>query len=74
MPEQTCDPTPAGGRRARHTAPGSGLALCGLGIRPRRPGLFSRAAGVCAEQVRLPPDSGAEPGNGTEPHRPEGHD
>ncbi|MCA2211079.1 MULTISPECIES: hypothetical protein [Nocardia] len=57
MPEQTRDSTPPQGRRTRRTAPGSGLALCGLGIRPIRPRPFPRAGGLCPEvHPQTPPD------------------
>lgn len=63
MAEQTGDPTSPRGRRARLTAPGSGLALCGFGIRPagRRP--FPRGAGLCAHR----PEQQAAPEQGQHP-------
>lgn len=67
MPEQTCDSTPPPGPRTRLTAPGSGLALCGLSIRGPRHRPFPRAAGPCPQRPIEPRE--IEPDQGTS--RPE---
>lgn len=64
MPEQTCDSTPPQGRRSRLTTPGSGLALCGLGIRPTGSRPFPRAAGLCSPGPESRPDE-STPDSGT---------
>ncbi|MEV0336330.1 hypothetical protein [Nocardia sp. NPDC050717] len=67
MPEQTCDSPSPQGRRTRRTAAGSGLALCGLGIHPRRPRPYPRAAGLCPNPPVAPGDELPEAGTTTSP-------
>ncbi|MFC4373163.1 hypothetical protein ACFO5K_03530 [Nocardia halotolerans] len=55
MTEPIYDPTPPQGRPTRRTAPGSGLALCGFGIRSTgRPRPYPAARGRCPVESAPP--------------------